>query len=231
MILMYRTQSTIQPLPFTTFQGLVSQTDIQYTSPAHVAEYFENSSQPLEQAIHKYLAVHKGYFAEPISEQFHKMESKEGKYAMIVETDLAYYYASKEPCNKVIVGEELGQQSHVFACRYDLDICRDLDIAISTLKLNGELSHLLNKWLSGTCGKYEDISTAYSNNIFGDRHNQDIPVPLSLDIFIIHISIFTFGVILTLIIMTWEIKSSSVYKVKYIFQLIFQTATFYTNTV
>ncbi|XP_069104494.1 glutamate receptor 2-like isoform X2 [Argopecten irradians] len=209
-ILVQSSTSDKQYLPVVTFAGLISHPDINYSciNKSFACAYFENSVQPMEKIIEFNLKLGNNTRYNNIDTATRDLRggSTTKQHALIIESDFAYYLASREPCDLIVVGEELGDLSHSFACRPGLSICRDLDVAMLTLKSTGELGRLREKWLSGVCGKYSEMSSPYAHaykyttdrikNVNNERTVKSFAIPLVL--------VYS-GVVISILIMLWEI--------------------------
>ncbi|XP_033760750.1 glutamate receptor U1-like [Pecten maximus] len=223
-ILVQSSTAEKQYLPFVTFEGLLNHPDINYTclDKSFACTYFENSVQPLEKSIEFHLKWGKNTRYNNIDTATHHLrESTEQQHALIIESEFAYYVASKKPCDLIVVGEELGYLSHSFACRPGLSVCRDLDVAILTMKSTGELGRLRDKWLSGVCGKYSEMSSPYSHanryttdrtfNMNNERTVRSLGIPLVI--------VYS-GVVVAICTMLWEIyrpksKAVKMFRIEY----------------
>ncbi|XP_060083158.1 glutamate receptor 4-like [Ylistrum balloti] len=223
-ILVKLSTSERQYLPFVTFEGLLNHPDINYSclDKSFACKYFENSAQPLEKSIELHLRSGKKTRYSDLDTAINDLRKSTNKQqALIMESDFAYFVASKEPCDLIVVGEELGDMSHSFACRPGLSICHDLDIAILTLKSIGELRRLRDKWLSGPCGKYSETASPYAHaNKYTTDNKLAVHSERTVKSFVIPLLLVYSGIVVSILVMFWEIyrpksKEVKMFRIEY----------------
>ena len=85
---------------------------------------------------------------DTISAGVKRIESSEGKYAMVMESSTADWWVAKEPCDlvKVDLGIEAGHKYALAAKKGDTALVTRLSNALKQLKDEGELEKLTRKW-------------------------------------------------------------------------------------
>ncbi|OWF44436.1 glutamate receptor 1-like [Mizuhopecten yessoensis] len=223
-ILVHSVDGEKQYLPFVTFEGLLNHPDINYSclDKSFACKYFETSVQSLEKSIEFHLKSGRNTRYNNIDTATrHLRRSTTKPQALIIESDFAYYVTSQEPCDLIVVGEELGDISHSFACRPGLNICHDLDVAILTLKSTGELGRLRNKWLSGPCGKYSEMTSPYAHaNKYTTDRQFTKDSERTVKSFAIPLAVVYSGVVVGICMMLWEIyrpksKTVKMFRIEY----------------
>ncbi|XP_060084061.1 glutamate receptor 1-like [Ylistrum balloti] len=149
------------PLPFYTFEQMTEQSKIQFGTSEFGAtrHYFKVSTGKIEKRINRYWNNRLDVLVSSMSEGISRVKDSNGDYALIMESDAAYYEAAKT-CDLAVSADLIVERSYAFACRPDIDICRQLDHAVLEIKESGELWGIMNKWMSGPCGSYSDISSS-----------------------------------------------------------------------
>lgn len=82
---------------------------------------------------------------------FFQMDRYNGKYALLMDGPTAEYLANKEPCDKMVIGEPIGDHSYGFACRNDTDICDRLSTQILAMREDGRLFGSVHYFIFLTC--------------------------------------------------------------------------------
>ncbi|XP_033760586.1 glutamate receptor U1-like [Pecten maximus] len=159
-ILFLKSPDVENPLPFYTFEQMTKQSKIKYgtAKSGSAKSYFRKSSGALERQIYKLWKSNPDLWVPSIEEGVARVKNGNGDYALVLDSEFAYYTAAKT-CGLAVTGKLYLERSYAFACGPDTDICRQLDHAILDMKENGELLMIADKWMSGPCGSYADLST------------------------------------------------------------------------
>ncbi|XP_021374126.1 glutamate receptor U1-like isoform X2 [Mizuhopecten yessoensis] len=150
------------PLPFYTFEQMTKQTKIEYGTlmSGSTRHYFKTFPGATEKVINQYWNNRHDLLVSSIEEGVARVRNSNGDYAFVMESEMSYYLVA-QTCDLAVTagGENRAERSYAFACRPDIDICRQLDHAIIQMKENGELRPIMDKWISGPCGRYVDLSS------------------------------------------------------------------------
>ncbi|KAK3604117.1 hypothetical protein CHS0354_025820 [Potamilus streckersoni] len=150
-----------QSLPFATFDELAKQTDVQYGFLRNGATraYFENSNLATDKNIYNNVKNNIDKLPTIYAEAIGRVRNGDEKYAFILKGSAAQYAAAQQPCDLMVVGEARSDRVYGFACRRNLDFCRQLDIAILHMKEKQELETLRKKWFERDC--FSDLQHEY----------------------------------------------------------------------
>lgn len=197
-----------EPLPFYTFEQMSRQSKVQYGTMrgGSTMRYFQNAQGKTEQRIGEYISAHPELLVSSTSDGVERVRKGDGLYALMMESDSAYYMAAQEPCDLTVTGEELTDRSYSFACRPETSLCREIDVAIVEMKWSGELRKITDKWMSGTCGSYQELSSP-ARFIPPAVHVDDYFRVKYMDIhrFTVPLALLSCGIILSVIISVVEI--------------------------
>ncbi|XP_069104055.1 glutamate receptor U1-like [Argopecten irradians] len=159
-ILFLKSPDVDEPLPFYTFEQMVKQSKVQYgtTGYGSTRHYFKISSGIIEHQINEYWESHPEVLVSTLEAGVSKVKDGNGDYALVLESEFAYYTAART-CGLAVTGKTHAERSYAFACGPDSNICRKLDHALIEMKETGELLQITDKWMSGPCGRYVELSS------------------------------------------------------------------------
>ncbi|XP_026847558.1 glutamate receptor 1 isoform X2 [Drosophila persimilis] len=125
--------------PIKSPEDLAMQTDVQYGTLLHGAtwDFFQmwdymNSNPHL--SVHAY------------DEGIRRVRTSKGKYALLVESPKNEYVNARSPCDTMKVGRNIDAKGFGVATPIGSPIRKRLNEAVLTLKENGELLRIRNKW-------------------------------------------------------------------------------------
>ncbi|KAJ8310326.1 hypothetical protein KUTeg_012191 [Tegillarca granosa] len=214
------TRSPSKPIvPFYTFEEMTKQNSINYgflKRGSSTAYHFKTSPYHTDKKILDFVTKHPDFLVDSTAMGIGMVRTQ--NFAFIMEGAAAESAAAHAPCNMMVVGEEKAKRHYAFACRPDLDVCRDLDIAILKLKEFGEINKLLLKYLSGPCENYKaDMLCSLSEYGLPLKTDINATKTINLKRFAGPLILLFLGMFLSLIVMFVEIYMSKRHGIVLIF--------------
>lgn len=126
--------------------------------------FFQRSQITLYSKMWEYMNSRKHVFVRSYDEGIRRVRQSKGKYALLIESPKNDYINEREPCDTMKVGRNLDSKGFGVATplgsplRFDFavegkdfitktNLNRDaVNLAVLSLKENGELTKLMNKW-------------------------------------------------------------------------------------
>uniref|UniRef100_A0A182Q2E6 Ionotropic glutamate receptor C-terminal domain-containing protein n=1 Tax=Anopheles farauti TaxID=69004 RepID=A0A182Q2E6_9DIPT len=128
--------------PINSPEDLAAQTEVQYGTLIHGStwDFFRKSQIPLYSRMWDYMNSHKHVFVKSYDEGIRRVRTSKGKYALLIESPKNDYTNEREP--------------------------DPINLAVLSLKENGELTKLVNKWwYDRTECKHTDKQDASRNEL------------------------------------------------------------------
>lgn len=211
-VILFRVNPEIRTLSFTTLDEMSRQTEtgllVVANSSAH--RYLQSSSLELESRLLGIVTANRDLLIVPnFQEGLRKVLENDRKFAILMEGAAAQYLSTQEPCNTMVVGEPLGENSFSFACRMKTDVCSKIDTQILAMKEDGRMSALEKKWFHGGCLKDKPKNYIFEGLPFFDTFNGDPDVMMPMTITVTRFSaafiMFTLGLGLAGLVLAAEI--------------------------
>ncbi|XP_029637805.1 glutamate receptor 2 [Octopus sinensis] len=139
-------------LPFTTFHELAKQSEVRYgaVKSGSTVRYFKRSSVPVERVIYENIMKDQSVLTSSVREGLQRVRESEGKYAYIMEGDLAEFLVSQKPCDLMVVGD-IGDHSYSFVTQKNSLLSNEVNQAIIRLKEMNIIKKIHEKWMLGEC--------------------------------------------------------------------------------
>lgn len=138
--------------PIHSFEGLASQSGIKFgtVKDGGTYRYFTEAKDEVDKKIGQHLKENPDQMTNSAEEGIKRVRESDGGYAFIMEEIGARLTVGKLPCDLMLVHHSSIRKSYSFGCTANTTICRNLDVAIIQLKIDGEIQELTDKWLKPT---------------------------------------------------------------------------------
>ncbi|XP_070563525.1 glutamate receptor 2-like [Ptychodera flava] len=140
--------------PIQTFEELSEQTAVRYgTIKGGSSEYFfKNSDVDIYKRMYTSMSsAEPSAFVDSTMDGIRRVRKSDGKYALIGESTTLQYYASKQPCDLLVMSEQINPQGYGFAFPRSSNLTDKVSQALLAV-LDAEKSEMLReKWWSGPC--------------------------------------------------------------------------------
>lgn len=138
--------------PIHSFEGLASQSGIKFgtVKDGGTYRYFTEAKDEVDKKIGQHLKENPDQMTNSAEEGIKRVRESGGGYAFIMEEIGARLTVGKLPCDLMLVHHSSIRKSYSFGCNPNTTICRNLDVAIIQLKIDGEIQELTDKWLKPT---------------------------------------------------------------------------------
>uniref|UniRef100_A0A1A9ZC14 Ionotropic glutamate receptor C-terminal domain-containing protein n=1 Tax=Glossina pallidipes TaxID=7398 RepID=A0A1A9ZC14_GLOPL len=100
----------------------------------------------LHNKMWEYMNSRKHVFVNTYDEGIRRVRTSKGKYALLVESPKNEYVNAREPCDTMKVGRNLDTKGFGIATPIGSPLKDPINLAVLSLKENGELIKLRNKW-------------------------------------------------------------------------------------
>ncbi|XP_064603248.1 glutamate receptor U1-like [Liolophura sinensis] len=153
-------KDSLTPVKIHTFDDLAL-SNIRYgvIKGGRTYQLFKSSKNPIRQQMFRQMEANPADTPLTIGAGIQKVRRSSGDYAFIMETPMAEYEASKEPCDLYVTGEPLTDDAYAFACKKGAGICSELSHALLALKETARLHDLRRKWFGGVCSEKNALNT------------------------------------------------------------------------
>nr|CAB64939.1 ionotropic glutamate receptor subunit IB [Drosophila melanogaster]CAB64940.1 ionotropic glutamate receptor subunit IB [Drosophila melanogaster] len=152
--------------PINSPEDLAMQTEVQYGTLLHGStwDFFRRSQIGLHNKMWEYMNSRKHVFVPTYDEGIKRVRNSKGKYALLVESPKNEYVNAREPCDTMKVGRNLDTKGFGIATPLGSALKDPINLAVLTLKENGELIKLRNKWWyeKAECSTHKDGETSHS---------------------------------------------------------------------
>ncbi|KAI8126200.1 Glutamate receptor 1 [Lucilia cuprina] len=134
--------------PINSPEDLAMQTEVQYGTLLHGStwDFFRRSQIGLHNKMWEYMNSRKHVFVSTYDEGIRRVRTSKGKYALLVESPKNEYVNAREPCDTMKVGRNLDTKGFGIATPIGSPLKDPINLAVLSLKENGELIKLRNKW-------------------------------------------------------------------------------------
>ncbi|XP_055843535.1 glutamate receptor 1-like isoform X1 [Episyrphus balteatus] len=134
--------------PINSPEDLATQTEVQYGTLLHGStwDFFRRSQIGLHNKMWEYMNSRKHVFVNTYDEGISRVRTSKGKYALLVESPKNEYVNAREPCDTMKVGRNLDTKGFGIATPIGSPLKDPINLAVLSLKENGELIKLRNKW-------------------------------------------------------------------------------------
>ncbi|XP_055630590.1 glutamate receptor 1-like isoform X2 [Toxorhynchites rutilus septentrionalis] len=154
--------------PINSPEDLASQTEVQYGTLIHGStwDFFRKSQISLYSRMWEYMNSRKHVFVKTYDEGIRRVRTSKGKYALLIESPKNDYTNEREPCDTMKVGRNLDAKGFGIATPLGSPLRDPINLAVLSLKENGELTKLVNKWwYDRTECKHTDKQDASRNEL------------------------------------------------------------------
>nr|XP_040224852.2 glutamate receptor 1-like isoform X1 [Anopheles coluzzii]XP_040224855.2 glutamate receptor 1-like isoform X1 [Anopheles coluzzii] len=154
--------------PINSPEDLASQTEVQYGTLIHGStwDFFRKSQISLYSRMWEYMNSRKHLFVKTYDEGIRRVRTSKGKYALLIESPKNEYTNEREPCDTMKVGRNLDAKGFGIATPLGSPLRDPINLAVLSLKENGELTKLVNKWwFDRTECKHYDKQDASRNEL------------------------------------------------------------------
>ncbi|XP_064543138.1 glutamate receptor 1 isoform X1 [Drosophila montana] len=155
--------------PINSPEDLAMQTEVQYGTLLHGStwDFFRRSPIGLHNKMWEYMNSRKHVFVNTYDEGIRRVRTSKGKYALLVESPKNEYVNAREPCDTMKVGPNLDTKGFGIATPLGSALKDPINLAVLSLKENGELIKLRNKWWydKTECNPNKDNQEASHNEL------------------------------------------------------------------
>ncbi|KAG8226479.1 hypothetical protein J437_LFUL007361 [Ladona fulva] len=134
--------------PINSPEDLASQTEVQYGTLYHGStwDFFRKSQITLYSKMWEFMNSRKHVFVRTYDEGIRRVRQSKGKYALLIESPKNDYTNEREPCDTMKVGRNLDAKGFGVATPLGSPLRDGINLAVLSLKENGELAKLKNRW-------------------------------------------------------------------------------------
>ncbi|XP_026474738.1 glutamate receptor 1-like [Ctenocephalides felis] len=134
--------------PINSPEDLASQTEVQYGTLYHGStwNFFRRSQISLYSKMWEFMNSRKHVFVNSYDEGIARVRKSKGKYALLIESPKNDYTNERQPCDTMKVGNNLDSKGFGVATPLGSPLRESVNLEILSLKENGELTKLSNKW-------------------------------------------------------------------------------------
>ncbi|XP_077301920.1 glutamate receptor 1-like [Arctopsyche grandis] len=134
--------------PINSPEDLAAQTEVQYGTLYHGStwDFFRRSQITLYSKMWEYMNSRKHVFVRSYDEGIRRVRTSKGKYALLMESPKNDYTNERQPCDTMKVGRNLDAKGFGVATPLGSNLRDSINLAVLSLKENGELTKLTNKW-------------------------------------------------------------------------------------
>ncbi|EDV96485.1 glutamate receptor 1 [Drosophila grimshawi] len=134
--------------PIKSPEDLAMQTDVQYGTLLHGStwDFFHRSKIGLHSKMWEYMNANPHLSVHTYDEGIRRVRTSKGKYALLVESPKNEYVNARAPCDTMKVGRNIDTKGFGIATPIGSPLRNRLNLAVLSLKENGELLKLRNKW-------------------------------------------------------------------------------------
>ncbi|XP_068143181.1 glutamate receptor 1 isoform X2 [Drosophila tropicalis] len=134
--------------PIKSPEDLAMQSDIQYGTLLHGStwDFFKRSQIGLHQKMWEYMNANSRLSVHTYDEGIRRVRTSKGKYVLLVDSPKNDYVNARAPCDTMKVGRNIDTKGFGVATPIGSPLRTRLNLAVLTLKENGELLKIWNKW-------------------------------------------------------------------------------------
>nr|QHN69194.1 ionotropic receptor 13 [Sirex nitobei] len=134
--------------PINSAEDLASQTEVQYGTLSHGStwDFFRKSQITLYSKMWEFMNSRRHVFVRSYDEGIRRVRTSKGKYALLIESPKNEYINEREPCDTMKVGRNLDAKGFGVATPLGSPLRDGINLAVLSLKENGELTKLTNRW-------------------------------------------------------------------------------------
>ncbi|CAH1170158.1 unnamed protein product [Phaedon cochleariae] len=134
--------------PINSPEDLASQTEVEYGTLYHGAtwDFFRRSQITLYSKMWEFMNSRKHVFVKTYDEGIKRVRTSKGKFALLIESPKNDYINEREPCDTMKVGQNLDTKGFGIATPLGSPLRDTINLAVLSLKENGDLTKLKNKW-------------------------------------------------------------------------------------
>ncbi|XP_033743043.1 glutamate receptor 2-like [Pecten maximus] len=134
--------------PIESADDLAKQTEIKYgtISSGTTRKFFETSKVPIYQQMWHFMSTQPSVMVGDMSTGIERVRNSKGKYAFLLESSGNEYINSREPCDTMRVGRNLNSKGFGIATPENYYLRDNINLAVLTIKENGFLHKLQQKW-------------------------------------------------------------------------------------
>ncbi|XP_023289712.1 glutamate receptor 1 [Orussus abietinus] len=154
--------------PINSPEDLAAQTEVQYGTLYHGStwDFFRRSQISLYSKMWEFMNSRKHVFVRTYDEGIRRVRTSKGKYALLIESPKNDYINEREPCDTMRVGSNLDSKGFGVATPLGSPLRDGINLAVLSLKENGELAKLVNRWwFDRTECKHRDKQDASRNEL------------------------------------------------------------------
>ncbi|XP_047476001.1 glutamate receptor 1-like [Penaeus chinensis] len=134
--------------PIKSVDDLARQTEVEYgtLNGGSSKEFFERSKISIYNRMWEFMTSRKHVFTQSYEEGIERVRTSKGKYAYLLESVKNDYINEQLPCDTMKIGQNLNSNGYGVATPMGSPIKERLNLAILSLKEDGDLARLKNRW-------------------------------------------------------------------------------------
>ncbi|XP_069955932.1 glutamate receptor 1 isoform X3 [Cherax quadricarinatus] len=134
--------------PIKSVDDLAKQTEVEYGTRdgGSSKEFFERSKISVYNRMWEFMSSRKYVFTSTYEEGIERVRTSKGKYAFLLESVKNDYINEQLPCDTMKIGQNLNSNGYGVATPMGSPLKERLNLAILSLKEDGDLARLKNKW-------------------------------------------------------------------------------------
>ncbi|XP_068233552.1 glutamate receptor 1-like [Palaemon carinicauda] len=134
--------------PIKSADDLARQTEVEYgtRNGGSSKEFFQRSKVGVYSRMWEFMSSRPHVFTSTYEEGIERVRNSKGKYAFLLESVKNDYINEKLPCNTMKIGQDLNSNGYGVATPLGSPLKERLNLAILSLKENGDLARIKNKW-------------------------------------------------------------------------------------
>ncbi|XP_068232911.1 glutamate receptor 1-like [Palaemon carinicauda] len=134
--------------PIKSIDELARQTQVEYgtLSGGSSMEFFKRSKISVYSRMWEFMSARPHVFVSSYQEGIQRVRESNGKYAFLMESGKNDYINEQLPCDTMKIGQDLNSNGYGVATPIGSPLRERLNLAILSLKENGDLARIKNKW-------------------------------------------------------------------------------------
>uniref|UniRef100_T1IZK5 Ionotropic glutamate receptor C-terminal domain-containing protein n=1 Tax=Strigamia maritima TaxID=126957 RepID=T1IZK5_STRMM len=134
--------------PINSADDLSKQTEVEYGTleQGSTQEFFKKSKIAVYERMWEFMKYRQHNFVKSNEEGVKRVQHSKGKYAFLIESTKNDYVNERMPCNTMKVGRHLDAKGYGLATPLYSSLREHMNLAVLSMKENGELARLENKW-------------------------------------------------------------------------------------
>ncbi|XP_066945637.1 glutamate receptor 1-like [Macrobrachium rosenbergii] len=134
--------------PIKSADDLARQTEVEYGTRegGSSKEFFQRSKVSVYSRMWEFMSSRPHVFTSTYEEGIERVRNSKGKYAFLLESVKNDYINEQLPCNTMKIGQDLNSNGYGVATPLGSPLKERLNLAILSLKENGDLARIKNKW-------------------------------------------------------------------------------------